>query len=357
MSVLRSQTSPPVHPAFETGLHSMPVPASFAATVVAHEPPDFGVAGTVHSNGLTGGPASPGLASDGPTLELFVDETTPEDETRLEEAVGVDEEIVEVLTDEAALEVAVPEVVAVPDGVLLLQPRRHTKLVNPTVNAVDRSIISSSRFAQGCPTRTPYTWLDRGEQWRRRHDLARVDVTTGELKMHYFTKSSLRFLQDLEENNSRECFGAHKDAFKHDVRDPALRLVADLAGPMKRVSKHFTVDARPTGGSLTRMQRDIRFSKDKSPYKTWLFVHFKHASESEDAPALYVHIAPGSSTVGAAYDSRHPRRSRRSGTRWSRLLQRGARSPRAWVPCARCPARCSSACRKGMTPTIRSRKI
>ncbi len=115
---------------------------------------------------------------------------------------------------------------------------------------------------------------------------------------HYFTKAGLGFLRDLDDHNDRDWFAANKDRYDHDVRDPALRLIADLAAPLRKVSKHFAVDARPTGGSLSRIHRDTRFSKDKSPYKTWLFIHFWHDSDSEDAPAFFLHIQPGKSTVG-----------------------------------------------------------
>jgi uncharacterized protein (TIGR02453 family) len=115
----------------------------------------------------------------------------------------------------------------------------------------------------------------------------------------YFTKDGLRFLADLRTHNEKPWFEANKERFEAGLREPGLRLVADLEPVLKKISKHFVADAKPNGGSMSRIYRDTRFSKDKSPYKTALFFHFGHARGTEDAtPAFYFHIEPGGSTVG-----------------------------------------------------------
>ena len=58
--------------------------------------------------------------------------------------------------------------------------------------------------------------------------------------------------------------------------------------------------ASKSGGSLFRIHRDTRFSKDKSPYKTWAAVQFRHeAGRDAHAPCYYLHLAPGEVFVGA----------------------------------------------------------
>jgi uncharacterized protein (TIGR02453 family) len=111
----------------------------------------------------------------------------------------------------------------------------------------------------------------------------------------YFTPSLFAFLRDLKENNDRDWFKAHQDLFETHVREPALQFIEDFSDPLLKVSPHFTADARKVGGSLFRIQRDTRFSKDKTPYKTHVGIHFRHVATKDDvhAPGFYLHLEPG----------------------------------------------------------------
>ena len=76
---------------------------------------------------------------------------------------------------------------------------------------------------------------------------------------------------------------------------------------LPEVSRHFVADARTTGGSLFRIYRDVRFSKDKSPYKTHVGIQFRHARARDvHAPGFYLHLEPGS--VFMACGTWHPDR-------------------------------------------------
>jgi uncharacterized protein (TIGR02453 family) len=89
-------------------------------------------------------------------------------------------------------------------------------------------------------------------------------------------------------------------------------LIADLAAPLRRISPQLVADPRPVGGSLFRIYRDVRFSKDKSPYKTHIGISFFHAATKAtargvagnaalgrlDAPVLYLHLEPGGCFTG-----------------------------------------------------------
>jgi uncharacterized protein (TIGR02453 family) len=115
----------------------------------------------------------------------------------------------------------------------------------------------------------------------------------------YFTAEALHFLEELREHNQRDWFQANRARYESQLREPFLNLIAALQAPLKKISPNFVVDPRPTGGSMMRIYRDIRFSRDKRPYNTSLAAHFWFADVKEGAtPAYYLHIEPGHSMVG-----------------------------------------------------------
>ena len=83
----------------------------------------------------------------------------------------------------------------------------------------------------------------------------------------HFTPAFFQFLRDLASNNSRDWFQANKQRYEVHVRTPMLRFITDLKPRMARISPRINVDPKPLGGSMQRINRDTRFSKDKSPYK------------------------------------------------------------------------------------------
>lgn len=115
----------------------------------------------------------------------------------------------------------------------------------------------------------------------------------------YFSPKLFAFLRDLAENNDRDWFLAHQDDYERYVREPALDFITDVAAPLAEISDQFAADARKVGGSLFRIQRDVRFSKDKSPYKTNTGMHFRHLlAKDVHAPGFYVHLEPRGSFIG-----------------------------------------------------------
>ncbi|MEP7032904.1 MAG: DUF2461 domain-containing protein [Actinomycetota bacterium] len=67
---------------------------------------------------------------------------------------------------------------------------------------------------------------------------------------------------------------------------------------MHKLSKQLVADPKPVGGSMFRIYRDVRFSRDKSPYKTHVGVHFPLGKGSA-APGLYLHLEPRECFVAA----------------------------------------------------------
>jgi uncharacterized protein (TIGR02453 family) len=111
----------------------------------------------------------------------------------------------------------------------------------------------------------------------------------------YFDVELFDFLRELKLNNNREWFQTNKWRYESKVKKPMLEFIADLADPLRRVHPRFVADPKPTGGSMFRIYRDIRFSEDKSPYKTAASAHFRHhkADKAVHVPGFYLHLEPG----------------------------------------------------------------
>ncbi len=89
-----------------------------------------------------------------------------------------------------------------------------------------------------------------------------------------FSAAGIGFLRELAQNNNRPWFEAHRARYERDVRAPARALVAALG---ERLASAFPPTAYSTagnGGSLMRINRDVRFSSDKSPYKAQIAMMF-----------------------------------------------------------------------------------
>ena len=106
----------------------------------------------------------------------------------------------------------------------------------------------------------------------------------------YFTPTTTEFLLDLKENNNRLWFQENKSRYEKEVKQPFLHFISDFGPRVEAISKNIFVDPRPNGGSLFRIYRDTRFSKDKTPYKTHAAAQFRHiAGKDVHAPGYYFH--------------------------------------------------------------------
>jgi len=110
--------------------------------------------------------------------------------------------------------------------------------------------------------------------------------------MGYFGNDTFAFLRELKRNNDRKWFNAKKDRYEESVKEPFLQFINDVGPPLRKVSRNLVADPRPTGGSMFRIYRDVRFSKDKSPYKTHVGAHFP-LGRGEAVPGYYLHLEPG----------------------------------------------------------------
>lgn len=118
-----------------------------------------------------------------------------------------------------------------------------------------------------------------------------------------FSADTLRFFRGLKRRNERPWFDAHRDEYEAHVRAPMRELVEEMDVRLARFAPEIVGDPKH---SIFRIYRDIRFSKDKSPYKTHVAAWFYHrdatrkvGADGEDGSAgFYVQVSPGDSFSG-----------------------------------------------------------
>ena len=107
----------------------------------------------------------------------------------------------------------------------------------------------------------------------------------------HFTPELFTFMRQLKRNNDRVWFEKNRDRYLDVVRDPMLQFISEFGPKLRTVSRHFVADPRPQGGSMFRIYRDTRFSKDKRPYKTAAAAQFRHERGKDvHAPGFYLHL-------------------------------------------------------------------
>ena len=114
-----------------------------------------------------------------------------------------------------------------------------------------------------------------------------------------FPAETIEFLTELAQHNERSWFDANRERYEGCVREPALAFIDAMREPLASISPSFLAVAKKTGGSLMRIHRDTRFSKDKRPYKTNIGIQFRH-SQGRDihAPGYYLHLDPEQAFIG-----------------------------------------------------------
>lgn len=115
----------------------------------------------------------------------------------------------------------------------------------------------------------------------------------------HFHPRTLEFLEELADNNNRDWFRDNKSRYEEDVLDVALLFIQSMQDPLARIAPNFVAVPTRVGGSLMRVYRDTRFSKDKTPYKTNIGIQFRHEQAKDvHAPGYYLHIEPQQAFLG-----------------------------------------------------------
>jgi uncharacterized protein (TIGR02453 family) len=120
-----------------------------------------------------------------------------------------------------------------------------------------------------------------------------------------FRPAALRFFRDLSLNNNKGWFEAHRDVYEHEVRAPLRTLLEAVDVRLATVAPELTADLKR---SIFRLNRDIRFSKDKSPYKAYASFWVNHrrvgsggGPQVHGGAGLYFHLQPRASIVAAGF--------------------------------------------------------
>jgi uncharacterized protein (TIGR02453 family) len=113
------------------------------------------------------------------------------------------------------------------------------------------------------------------------------------------TRRTIAFLRDLEKNNDRDWFQANKPRYQADALEPFLEFIRAMKPRLKKISPHILCSDKKVGGAMMRLNRDVRFSKDKSPYAPRLGARFMHAKGKKGGtPGYYVKIDAHGVTLG-----------------------------------------------------------
>ncbi|NTW51630.1 MAG: DUF2461 domain-containing protein [Chlorobiaceae bacterium] len=111
------------------------------------------------------------------------------------------------------------------------------------------------------------------------------------------TESTLDFLKGLKANNTREWFEAHRPDYQaahNDFFDTVVQFVQSVSGFDPAVAE-ARLDPK---SCIMRIYRDIRFSKDKTPYKTGFFAYVSEGGRKGPLAGYYLHLEPGASFTG-----------------------------------------------------------
>jgi len=113
-----------------------------------------------------------------------------------------------------------------------------------------------------------------------------------------FAQETFRFFRDLGKNNKKVWMDAHRDRYQAAVVQPFRRLLEEMAPVVLELDDRFDTTGR-TGRNFSRINRDIRFAKDKTLYKTQMYLKFEQPQPGERASGqLYVGLSTNTVTAG-----------------------------------------------------------
>ena len=113
-----------------------------------------------------------------------------------------------------------------------------------------------------------------------------------------FTPQTFQFFKDLQENNYKEWFDAHKHVYESELLNPMKALVVALSPAMHNIDPSFELRPHRT---MSRIYRDTRFSKNRDPYKNFMWVAFQIPVTGEvwkDYPGYFMEFRADTYTLG-----------------------------------------------------------
>jgi uncharacterized protein (TIGR02453 family) len=120
--------------------------------------------------------------------------------------------------------------------------------------------------------------------------------------MGIFSPELFEFLAELADHNDRPWFEANRHRYEDHVKQACFTFVEEVAGPLAGLSTRFEAVPRIQGGSVFRIHRDTRFTKDPAPYRTSAAMRIGISGVGDVHTAgLYLSLEPGRSTTGAGF--------------------------------------------------------
>jgi uncharacterized protein (TIGR02453 family) len=114
-----------------------------------------------------------------------------------------------------------------------------------------------------------------------------------------FPQSTIKFLTALSKNNSKEWFENNRVRFDFEFLQPAIQFVIDMGERLTELSPNIIAIPK-IDKSIFRLHRDVRFSKNKAPYKTNMGLYFwEGCGKKMECSGLYFHIEPKLFFLGA----------------------------------------------------------
>ncbi|MCB1154648.1 DUF2461 domain-containing protein [bacterium] len=115
-----------------------------------------------------------------------------------------------------------------------------------------------------------------------------------------FPKGTLKFFKDLSKNNSKAWFDEHRDDYEKLVKEPSAAFCVTMGERLRKIAPQIVAEPK-VNRSLFRINRDTRFSNDKTPYKTNLGILWWTAPAKRfDSGEFYFHIDPVAGTMFVA---------------------------------------------------------
>jgi uncharacterized protein (TIGR02453 family) len=113
-----------------------------------------------------------------------------------------------------------------------------------------------------------------------------------------FTRETFRFFKDLSRNNRKVWMDANRERYQSAVVHPFRGMLEELSPAALQLNSEFDASGR-TGPNFSRINRDIRFAKDKTPYKTQMYLKFSvPAPAKRETGQLYVGVSAHTVTAG-----------------------------------------------------------
>jgi len=112
-----------------------------------------------------------------------------------------------------------------------------------------------------------------------------------------FSDATFRFLRDLERHNDKPWFDAHRSTYEDELLEPAMAFIEAIGPRLATFSPGVRAEPK-IGGSMMRIHRDIRFSKDKRPYKDHLDMIFR-VGAAKTSPGYWFRLTPTELMLGA----------------------------------------------------------